>query len=181
MTHAAVVQPAEPLPEQRRALRVVTVRPAPRREPPFDDELAAAGLSAPSRFDQQLPFPAPAVPVPLYIAPARVDLPDPLAWARRLMVGVVEASAGKRPMQQLVGMLAPSITTALRAEFADAARRRRRHWMHGAVVRTVRGGEPADGVAELCATLHTATRVHAVALRAEIRHGVWRCVRLQTA
>jgi hypothetical protein len=157
---------------------VITVRPAPRREPPFDDELAEAGVPRIGRLDQPLPFPE-AVLKPVHISPPRGNLPDPVPWARRLMMGVVEVSAGKRPMQQLAGMLAPSILAGLRADFAEAAGRRHRHWLHTAAVRTVVGCEPAAGIAELSATLHTPSRVHAVALRAEVHHGLWRCVRLQ--
>ena len=157
----------------------VFVRPAPRREPPFDDELAEAGVVAAGRYDRQLPFPEPALRAPLRFAARRGDLPDPVPWARRMMVGVVEAAAGRRPIQQLVGMLSPSILVALREEFLGAQRRRGRHWLTAATVRTVTGCEPAPGVAELCATLRTPTRTRAVALRAELHHGAWRCVRLQ--
>jgi hypothetical protein len=117
--------------------------------------------------------------VPLHITSRRSELPDPMRWAKCMMVGVVEASAGKRSLQQLDGMMTPSILAALRRDFARAAAHPRGHWMRRATVRTVSGCEPADGVAELCATLHTPSRVHAVALRAEMRHGAWRCVRLQ--
>ena len=82
-------------------------------------------------------------------------------------------------MQQLVGMLSPAILGALRTEFLAAQCGRDKHWMNEATVRTVTGCEPAHGVAELCATLRTPSRTRAIAFRAELRHGQWRCVRLQ--
>ena len=179
--------PADPPPDgptaaptpRARPRAAVTVRPAPRREPPFDDELAAAGICPPGHHERQLPFPQPAVVAPLRLVTRRHDLPDPVAWGRRMLVGVIEASAGRRPLQQLVGMLSPSILGALRDDFVLARRRPNRHWMTAATVRTVTGCEPAPGVAELCATLRTPTRTRAVAFRAELHHGTWRCVRLQ--
>ena len=179
---AATAQDAPRQPPARpRALprETVTVRPAPRREPPFDDELAESGASLPGRFDRQLPFPRPAARTPLRVAARRGDLPDPVPWARRLLVGVVEASAGRRPMQQLVGMLSPSILAGLRTEFSRAHRTGGRHWIGTAAVQTVTGCEPTDGVAEMCATLRTRSRTRAIAFRAELHHGAWRCVRLQ--
>jgi hypothetical protein len=53
------------------------------------------------------------------------------------------------------------------------------HWLHRAGVRSVRVSEPADGVAELCATVETGRRVRALAMRLEEHHGRWCCTRLQ--
>jgi uncharacterized protein DUF6459 len=179
LTHQPAQHPHRRTDRGPRPHRHVTVLPAPRREPPFDDELAAAGIVALGHLDRQLPFPQPVERPPLRLAPRSADVPDPVPWARRMMVGVAEAAAGRRPIQQLVGMLSPSILAALRTDFAQAQRRRTTHWMTAATVRTVTGCEPAPGVAELCATLRTPGRTRAVALRAELQHGVWRCVRLQ--
>jgi hypothetical protein len=52
------------------------------------------------------------------------------------------------------------------------------HRLRGATVGSLRATEPTDGVAELCATLCAPTRIHAVALRLEIRRGQWICTRL---
>jgi hypothetical protein len=46
-------------------------------------------------------------------------------------------------------------------------------------VRSLRVTQPADQVAELSATLQCGPRVRAVALRLEVRHGRWRCTRLE--
>jgi hypothetical protein len=45
-------------------------------------------------------------------------------------------------------------------------------------VGSVRASEPADGIAELSATLRHGPRVRAVAMRLEVRHGRWCCTRL---
>jgi hypothetical protein len=157
--------------------RPITIRPAPRREPPFDDELDGNSPYAP--FDRALPFEATARPhVWLPSAPRPSALPDPAPWARRLLIGMVETAAGHRPVQQLAGLLSPSVHRGLCADFAPD-RQRGRHWLHRAVVRSVRGSEPTDGVAELCATVEVGGRVRAIALRLEEHYGRWRCTRLQ--
>jgi hypothetical protein len=154
------------------------VRPAPRREPPFDDELQDP--PAVGAWDRRLPFTSTAATRGTLPAPARRDaLPQPGAWGRRLLIGLIESAAGRRPLQQLQSMLSFSVSQGLAADFERAARRGRRHWLHTATVRSVRASEPSDGVAELCATISTGERVRAVALRVERQHGRWRCTRLQ--
>ena len=66
----------------------------------------------------------------------------------------------------------------LPAEFERAAGAGHRHWLHTATVRNVRASEPADGIAEVCATVQAGRRVRAVALRVERHDGRWRCTRL---
>ncbi len=161
--------------------RAVAIRPAPVREPPFDDELDAAAVRA-TRYDRPLPFrPAarrrPAMPLPA-LTPARAALPDPAGWARRLLLGIIETAGGRRPLNQLTALLSPGVAHGLRSEFESAARRGRPHWTHRAVIGSVRSTEPSDQVAELCATVNDGRRVHAVAIRLEVRHGRWCCTRL---
>ncbi|MCU1659603.1 MAG: uncharacterized protein JWO57_4259 [Pseudonocardiales bacterium] len=161
-------------------MRPIIVRPAPRREPPFDDELPSRHLHAVGPFDRPLPF-ARAPRVISAIAArsrARADLPDPALWSRRLLVGIIEAAAGKRPLQQLAALLNPPVARGLVADFERAAKSRRPHWIHAATVRSVRASEPADGVAEVCATVRVGPRVRAVAMRLEASEGRWRCTRL---
>ncbi|HJQ44091.1 MAG TPA: hypothetical protein VJ831_13465, partial [Jatrophihabitantaceae bacterium] len=55
MTLAAAIPVDEPIAPAGTAL--LTVRPAPRREPPFDDEVAGEAAMFPTRFDRPLPFP----------------------------------------------------------------------------------------------------------------------------
>jgi hypothetical protein len=164
-----------------RASGTIVVRPAPRREPPFDDEIDAAAVRI-GPYDQPLPFARPrrrrlALP-PAPPSPMRAALPDPGAWGRRLLVGIIETAAGRRPLNQLSALLSAGVAHGLRRDFEQAARVGHPHWTHAAAVRSVRVSEPADGVAELCATVHAGSRVRAVAMRLEVRHQRWCCTRL---
>ena len=98
---------------------------------------------------------------------------DPASWARRLLVGIIEASAGRRPLLQLTGLLTRAVSAGLERDL-----RVPQHRIRAAAVGTIRSCEPADGVAELSAVLRTPQRVHAAALRLEINHGHWVCTRL---
>jgi hypothetical protein len=164
--------PATPSP------RPVRLRPAPSREPPFDDELPAASRLAP-RWAARLPFEEPRRALRPLAAAAEGALPDPGRWTRRLLIGLTETAAGRRPMAQLAAMLTPSVSTSLGQDLDVRARNGRRHWLASARVRSVRATRPADEVAELSATLQCGPRVRAAALRLEVRHGCWRCTRLQ--
>lgn len=172
MTAALIAPPS--------TLRPVAIRPAPRREPPFDDELTDS-TPRPGRYDRRLPFDQPAaLPRVWRVRPPRpTGLPDPGTWGRRLLVGMIETAAGRRPLHQLAAMLSPSVTRGLGADFERAAQVGVPHWLHRAGVRSVRVSEPADGVAELCATVETGRRVRALAMRLEEHHGRWCCTRLQ--
>ncbi len=159
---------------------ITAVRPAPRREPPFDDEITTTGCAV-GPLDQPLPF-EPVVrqsPFPRSLRADRSDLPDPVMWGRRLIVGIIETAGGRRPLQQLSTVLSASVARGLSADLDQAARGRRPHWTHAATVRSVRAAEPRDGVAELCATVQAGSRIRAIAIRAEAHHGRWRCTRLQ--
>jgi hypothetical protein len=92
---------------------------------------------------------------------------------------MIETAAGRRPLHQLAALLSPSVSKGLGADFERAAQGGRAHWLHRASVRSVRVSEPAEGVAELCATVETGRRVRAIAMRLEAHHGRWRCTRLQ--
>lgn len=160
--------------------RRISIRPAPRREPPFDDQVARRHLRLVGPHDRPLPFTAPAAPAPPPPVPLqRAGLPDAAAWGRRLLVGITEAAAGRRPMQQLSSLLSPSVAHGLGTDFERAARARRRHWTSGATVCSVRATYPREGAAELCATVRVGSRVRAVAMRLDEHRGHWRCTRLQ--
>ncbi|MBV9823262.1 MAG: hypothetical protein JO144_13565, partial [Actinobacteria bacterium] len=81
--------------------------PAPRREPPFDDEVPERHLSLVGPLDQPLPLDDPGLDdpgaEPVLAAPADPfadrptgdeELPEPALMARRLVIGVVEIATG---------------------------------------------------------------------------------------
>lgn len=156
----------------------IRVRSAPRREPPFDDELDPSAVHA-LRSDQPLPFATESAPIVMRKPRAGAPLPDPALSARSLLIGLVEAAAGKRPMRQLNDHLTLGVSCGLRDDFDREARLGRRHWLHRATVRSMHTSEPSRGVAEIAVTLGVGTRVRAAALRFEFRHDRWRCTRFQ--
>jgi hypothetical protein len=174
--------------------RPVTVRLAPRREPPFDDEreqptfgpLRVVGRSQPPLpFD---PSPARLTAAQAWAAPrptSRGELPDPASWSRRLLVAVLEARAGQRSLRQLATYFSPAVHAGLIAEFHRTpaahlqAGQPQPQARRAAAVKSVHVCEPADGVAEISAVIATGSRYHAVAARLEGLDGRWRCVRLQ--
>jgi hypothetical protein len=178
MTSAFVDPPDTSVITIRRAAGMIVVRPAPPREPPFDDEIA--DMAAPiGPYDRPLPFESPRRRVRVSPPPSqRRALPDPARWGRRLLIGIIETAAGRRPLNQLSSLLSPSVASGLRADFELADAVGRPHWTHAAAIRSVHAAEPVDDVAELSATLQHGRRVHAVAIRLEIRHGRWCCTRL---
>lgn len=183
MTSALATRLAEPgILVIRRAGATITLKPAPRREPPFDDDLdpsiAAGPCDQPLPFDEWRPRGAQRLPLTRLSPPLRRALPDPAVWGRRLIVGIIETAAGKRPLHQLSALLSPAVAHGLGTDFERAAKLGAPHWTHAATIRSVRASEPAEGVAELSATLRHGPRVHAVAMRLEIRHSRWCCTRL---
>ena len=176
MTAALLAPPNSPHADPSRS---IVLRPAPRREPPFDDELAEAA-HRPGPHELRLPFDVPPAPRLWRAGPPRpTGLPDPASWGRRLLIGLIETAAGRRPLHQLGGMLSPSVSRGIGTDFELAARLGTPHWLHRATIRTLRVSEPADRVAELCATVNAGNRVRAVAIRLEEHHGRWCCMRLQ--
>ena len=168
---------ARPLP------RRLTVRRVPPLEPPYDDELPDGQLQlVPQR--EELPFEEPAPrrfehdidyfdPQPT----SRRELPDPEPWATRFVQAVLETLAGCRPSVQLQEWTSAAVHT----QVCRVAQERR--WVSTAAalptVRSVHVGEPADGVAEVCAVVQRGRRYRAVAARLEGFDGRWRCVALQ--
>ncbi|MBV9174069.1 MAG: hypothetical protein JOZ81_28745 [Chloroflexi bacterium] len=163
--------------------RVISVRPAPVREPPFDDELPARPLTRIGPHDRVLPF-APSrrrlqtVADSFGVRPTgRGDLPDPESFTRRLLVGAFEVLGGRRSLHQLAPHVSARVYAALVTDVERVTTRRK--WRTPPAVRSIRVCEPADGVAEVAAVIYSAGRSRAVALRLEGLDGRWRCVRLQ--
>ncbi|MEO7260560.1 MAG: Rv3235 family protein [Jatrophihabitantaceae bacterium] len=164
-------------------------RPAPRREPPFDDELPGRHLSLVGPLDQPLPFDtvgpnAPsamrlrAEPDPFAVRPTgRHELPEPAAFARRLVIGVIETATGRRSAAQLRHHTSPTVQAGLARDAGRISRLGSAH--RPAALHSLHITEPADGVAEVAAVLRVGDRFRALALRLEGLDGRWRCVRLQ--
>jgi len=175
---APTTAPSAPTPARRRP----TVRRLPPLEPPYDDELSDVipllprqdelpfDEPAPRRFEYDIDFFDPQ-PTP------RRDLPEPEPWATRFLQAVLETLAGVRPPSQLQEWTSPAVHT----QVARAAQDRRWTRPPGGLpsVRSVRVGEPADGVAEICGVVQRGPRYAAVAARLEGFDGRWRCVALQ--
>jgi hypothetical protein len=154
----------------------MSVRPAPHREPPFDDE--AGELQLLRHYPGQLPLPS-ARPASLEPKPLDPRLPDPARWSRSLLIAIGQIAAGQRSLRQLVSMFSLGVATGLAGDFERQALRGRTHWTSTATVRSVRASHTTPRVAEVSATLLDGGRVRAVALRLEARDGRWRCTTLQ--
>jgi hypothetical protein len=162
-------------------VRLPNVRPAPRREPPFDDELQPPQLRVAGPLDRRLPFDERRA-FALHVAPVPAlpqALPDPVGWGRRLLVGIIETAGGRRPLQQLGALLNHRVAYGLGQDFERAALMNTPHWTHAATVRTVHACVPAEGVAEVSATVQAGRRVRAIAMRLEAQDGRWQCTKLQ--
>ncbi len=163
----------------------IRIRPAPRREPPFDDEDPTPHLRLIGPHDRPLPFALPSrrritePRGPFSIRPtSRGELPDPEVFGRRLLVATFETLANRRPLQQLAPHLSQSVYSGLALDLEHPVPSRAWRRERPAVC-SVRLCEPADGVAELAIVVQAGTRRRAVALRLEGLDGRWRCVRMQ--
>jgi hypothetical protein len=163
------------------ARKPITLREAPRREPPFDDEARHLRLVGP--YDRALPFDGwprrlrDDLPWQAPQSTRRSDLPDPAVWGRRMLIGVLETRAGRRSPQQLAALMSPGVLGGLTRDLKRGGGKRRHDPEYR--VRSVHVCEPADGVAELAAVVQVGPRYRAIAARLEGLDGSWRCVRLQ--
>ncbi|HEX8766730.1 MAG TPA: Rv3235 family protein [Jatrophihabitans sp.] len=186
MTTSALGELDPGLPEA--ATQRFLLRPAPRREPPFDDEQPGRHLSLVGPLDQPLPFDDEGAPPstmrlawqpdPFAVRPTgRDELPEPTVLARRLVIGVIETVTGRRSAAQLRHHTSPTVQAGL---VRDAGRITRLGTARRpAALHSLHVTEPADGVAEVAAVLRVGDRFRALALRLEGLDGRWRCVRLQ--
>jgi hypothetical protein len=160
----------------RRLTPVVAILPAPRLEPPYDDELAPEPWLGGAAV--QLPFELPeqrlAQPRPL--APP-ADPPGPTSEARRaarrFVATSLEVLDGYRPSGHLRPLTSPLEFSQVAGELTRASRRgspppRTR-------LRELRVCEPRAGVAEIAAVLGRGSSVWAMAIRLERRHARWLC------
>jgi hypothetical protein len=125
--------------------------------------------------------PAPAPPA-LRLVPAGPRLPDPQAWASKLVQAVAEVLAGDRPISQLVRFTDSVV-------FGELNRRVRllgltttataRGLKERSAVRSVHVFTPATEVAEVAAHVRYGDRSRAIALRLEVHRGRWICTALE--
>lgn len=109
----------------------------------------------------------------------RAALTDPRVWACRLVQALVEVLAGDRPLTQLVRWTSTEVYDELAAQLPSSRPGRRTGGPLRAAVGSVHLTEPADGVAEVAATVRRGRRTTAVALRLEGLDGRWQCTALQ--
>lgn len=169
--------------------------PVPDSEPPFDPipEVPAvrprAGEARPAAggFRRSTPARRPVTgstsvaceAVPSWSAEADVgvrrtataQVPAPGRAAQVYATALVEVLAGRRPVGQLRVHTAPAV-------FAGLANRAAQGWGAPVQVASVRICQPADGVAEVSATVRGARRAHAMAFRLEGVDGRWRITAL---
>jgi hypothetical protein len=103
---------------------------------------------------------------------SRQHLPDPKAWAGRLITAILEAMDGLRPSDQLSRW----VTADLREQITRRGTlARQRHQRPGGPlqIRAMRVCEPVDGVAEVAVVIRYRSRVRAVALRMSGVDGRW--------
>jgi hypothetical protein len=182
MTQRPVTRPADRL----------TLRPVPRIDGPYDDELPEPVSAV--RGSLALAFPAPSRPgVPLRLVPPadgsdgaeteagptrRDALPDPRPWTVRLAQAVAEVLAGARPAAQLSRVATLDVLRLLERNSGRLGARRDSPTRRP-LVSSVHVSEPRDGIAEVCAVVDTGPRRRALAMRLEGADGRWRCTALQ--
>ena len=186
-SEAALAAGADGESQQLRPVSVgFQLRPAPSREPPFDDEARSRRLGLVGAGDQRLPFAVSTMtPARRRLtgasssepAPRQDDLPEPGSFARRFAIAVIEAATGRRTASQLSPHTSPGVQAGL---IRDAGRINRLGTAsQPARLHSVHLAEPADGVVEAAAIVRVGARYRAIAFRLEGLNGHWRCVRLQ--
>jgi hypothetical protein len=180
MTQTSATRPAERL----------TLRPVPRIDGPYDDELPEPVVAVHGSL--ALAFPPPSrTGVPLRLVPPadgspadpdgrltrRDALPDPRAWTQRLAQAIAEVLAGARPATQLSRVATLEVLRLLERNSGRLGARSGSPTRHP-VVSSVHVSEPRDGVAEVCAVVDTGARRRALAMRLEGVDGRWRCTAL---
>jgi len=99
------------------------------------------------------------------------QLPPAARAAQVFATALVEVLAGRRPVGQLRVHAAPAV-------FAGLVNRAPNGLAAPTQIMSLRLGQPADGVAEVCATVRTGARARAIAFRMEGVDGRWRVTAL---
>lgn len=103
---------------------------------------------------------------------ATAQLPPAPRAAQVFATALVEVLAGRRPVGQLRVHAAPTV-------FAGLVNRSPNGLSAPAQLLSIRLGQPADGVAEVSATVRNGTRARAIAFRMEGLDGRWRVTALE--
>ncbi len=178
----------------------VRLRAAPPLDPPFDDELLAAGwlggeeqVTLPEirtaaagrrRPDPRGPRPRSAAPGPAPIPPEALATATPEARraANRFTGTCLEIINGYRPVAHIRPLVSPGDASTISEQLANGVRRmtgpHRRNTRVAPTsnqvrLRRLRVCEPRSGVAEAAAALDSAGRTWAIAFRLEHRRGSW--------
>lgn len=164
-----------------RAAGAAAVAPGPRLLlPPVSEPRAVLGAAGAFLPPSLRPVHSPAVeavwPGTTERRPAPPELPDPAAMCGPLVLAVVEALAGTRPLAQLVRWVSPAVLDALasRTSPSPAPRGLRR-----TTIRRTHVCRIDARTAEASVVVHDGDRVRAAAVRLEARRGHWRATALQ--
>jgi hypothetical protein len=183
--------------------------PVPVSEPPYDDERTGTATPARPEWDRRtgpavqgtlalsfvLPSGVPAAPTAppglrLVPQPAAQDdadefdfgpqptgtasLPPLRRWSAQFAQAVVEVLAGDRPVSQLVRWTTSGVFDDLAGRIDVSPTEPTR-----GVVRSLHVSQPADGIAEVAASVRRGSRSTALALRLEGLDGRWQCTALE--
>lgn len=142
-------------------------RPLPhgQRPPPPDPRFEQGSLAVDFRREGHDEFFGPQ-------STSRLDLPDPEAWARRLITAMLEAMDGLRPSDQLGRWVTPDLRERI-GRRGLVARQRQQRPGGPLQIRAIRVCEPVDGVAEVAAVIRYRSRIRAIALRMSGVDGRW--------
>ena len=168
--------------------------PAPRCEPPYDDEIEPHLQIVPGPAQQFLPLVLTTAPRPdwLHVVPVQrqpdeeddfaaqrtstSSLPPLKRWIARYAQAVAEVLAGSRSPRQLAPYTSDAVYVGVERSARIATRQKTR--LAAAVVRSVRVCELEDGVAEASVVVRRGQRHRALALRVEGLDGRWCCTAL---
>lgn len=174
---ATTVAPATP------TLRLL---PAPRTDPPYDDELPPPGPVVDGTL--ALAFPSTPLLLPLRLVPPadpaddeedrHAPPPDARQWSGRLAQAVVEVLAGVRAAAQLSRFATFEVLEQLERATGRLGGRPDGMPARRPAVVSLRICQPHAYACEAAAVIDTGRRHRALAVRLDADHGRWRCTSL---